>query len=207
MTDQPADLSGEPTDEDLIRYWENRAMDLMFESVEFAKRAQSWRDFQVGCAVLAFRKNAPLDKRFGVFFGANVKVAEDVRPVCAEMAAILAARYADYDRIIGVALCGEPLEDQEHRCTLPFLHPCVHCRKTMEKLSIVTPQTRILSVWFKPVSPEELEQMRKSPGLETISEARKIERIEMDFAEMIRFHKEIASRGWVGQTLVVGSPR
>jgi cytidine deaminase len=116
----------------------------MFQAIEASRRAMSYRNFNVGCAVFAHRGNA--EQPWGIFAGANVKVEQDSRPMCAEMTAIFAAYHALYEIIVGIAVFGSPQEDHASGLHPKHLHPCGECRKVMQRLSIVKPDTRILSV-------------------------------------------------------------
>lgn len=120
--------------------------------VEMARRARekaiSWRNFQVGCALLAFRSTGALSagERLRVFTGANMKVAQDVRTVCAEAIAIGAARAARYDRITAMVICGTPQKEDGCPAEYPTLHPCRDCRALFRALPEVRPNTRIITI-------------------------------------------------------------
>ena len=159
--------------------WNNDKDDLMMRAMKASNRAQSWRNFNVGCAVLAYKADASIEDRWRIFVGANVKVTQDARPVCAEMTAILTALHSDFDRIIGLSVFGKPQdeEDRESGIKPKHLHPCPDCRKTMEKLSIVAHDTMLLCVKVGPVE--------GSLGEE---ESQSILTEEMTFAELLAAH-------------------
>lgn len=102
------------------------------------QRAISWRNFRVGCAVLAYSAEG----RWKVFTGFNVKRAGDSRDgkVCAEVIAIYAAMKAGYDRIIGMVIVGKPEPE-----SLPTLRPCRECRLVFKALRM-RPETLVVTI-------------------------------------------------------------
>ena len=107
---------------------------------------QQYRNFSVGCALLAFRNDVSIaDGRWKVFYGMNAKVNSDSRPVCAEPVAIGSAYAAGYTEVIGMVVVGETQEDDQSGLYPPTLHPCHQCRTLMKGHPILTPRTRILT--------------------------------------------------------------
>ena len=119
--------------------------------VEAAKRVRktsnSYRNFQVGCAIWAFKTLAyNAGGRWAVFTGSNIKLTEDSRPVCAEQFAIGAAKSGGYDKIIAMVVVGEPQPDAESKLQSKTLHPCSECRKIFQATPEMTPETLILTI-------------------------------------------------------------
>lgn len=114
------------------------------------KHAASWRDFRVGCAAFAWdpKRHALADfgERWKVITAANMKPVEGEQNICCERLAIGTARNAEYERIIGLVVVGEPQPDHRSGLITPTLHPCYHCRTFMlampetnrEPLTIIT---------------------------------------------------------------------
>lgn len=115
---------------------------------EAAAGGRSWRNFQVGCALLAcrparFQRISPWD--FNVFTGANSKPTEHGYNVCAERFAIYQAIAAGYDEILLMAVAGRPQPDTHSGHCALTLHPCGNCRTFLA----TTPEaehTRIITV-------------------------------------------------------------
>lgn len=146
-------------DEEHYRRWIAARETLVWKAYAARERAISYRGFKVGCAVYAWRpyreaKEAwqvsedPADYmgvRWTTFTGANMKTAEDIRPVCAEQVAVSAARMAGYTRIIGIVVVGEPQTDHDSGLSHRTLHPCGVCRRTLAALPEVHGDTPILT--------------------------------------------------------------
>lgn len=104
----------------------------------------SWRNFCVGCAVWAFRKDAStIEDRFRVFYGMNTKVAENSRNICAEPVPMGAALASAYTKIIGLVVVGNPQADERGETPLT-LRPCAHCRELMRHHPLIKPDTYIV---------------------------------------------------------------
>lgn len=110
-------------------------------------RASSYRNFAVGCLAYAFRSRPQylLRSPYKSFLGSNMKPVSDGPNVCAEMAAIQAARHEGYDLIVGLVITGEPQEDHQSRLVTPTLHPCGKCRTIMASLPEMRPDTLIVT--------------------------------------------------------------
>lgn len=115
------------------------------ESAEI--RAASWRNFRVGCALLAFKTSSAYSaaERWMVFAGSNIKITKESRTICAEQIAVSAAREAGYDRIIGMIIVGNPQPEEGSLKEYPTLHPCKECRRMFSGLSVVTGNTIIVT--------------------------------------------------------------
>ncbi|PJE75745.1 hypothetical protein COV04_03215 [Candidatus Uhrbacteria bacterium CG10_big_fil_rev_8_21_14_0_10_48_11] len=83
--------------------------------------------------------------RWTTFVGANLKTAENIRPVCAEQGAVSAARMAGYTRILGLAVVGIPQADHDSGLTHRTLPPCGVCRRTLSAFPEMRSDTRILT--------------------------------------------------------------
>jgi cytidine deaminase len=118
------------------------------------KYAFSYRNFKVGCAVLAFSRQQQYLTGFKVagykvFTGFNVKPqAGDGPNIHAEEIAIGAARSEGYDTIVAIIVVGETQEDHASGRTMPTLHPCGRCRALLAALPEVKNTTIILTAHF-----------------------------------------------------------
>ncbi len=182
-----AHLVPELQDERFLKWFESRDS-LVDRAIAATAKSQSYRSFRVGCAVLAYRTDAPSGERFRVFVGANVKVSKDARPVCAEAVAILSAYHAGYDCIIGLVVVGGRNEDHESGLVPETLHSCGECRKLMKFLkardgtNVVSSETRMLFVRVdSALDPENPEGTDEVP--DTMIEE------EMSFAELCEQHR------------------
>jgi len=120
---------------------------LIERAQEARRKAISYRNFRVGCAVWAFKTDAvQVTGRWSVFTGSNLKVAEGARPICAEQLALGAAKSAGYDRIIAMVVVGEPQEDAESGIQSRTLHPCGECRRVFQEVPEVSPDTLLLAL-------------------------------------------------------------
>jgi cytidine deaminase len=115
-------------------------------------QAVSWRNFNVGCAVYAWRpwdqQEHPWDyfsSRWCIFTGANIKPRSDVATICAEQVAILAAIQAGYSRIIGLSVVGPLQADSVSGLEHKTLHPCGLCRAFFRAQCQITGETRVLT--------------------------------------------------------------
>jgi cytidine deaminase len=119
------------------------------------KFAFSYRNFKVGCAVLAFSREQQMlagykVAGYKVFTGFNVKPQSGDGPnIHAEEIAIGAARAEGYDTIVAITVVGETQEDHQSGKTMPTLHPCGRCRALLSALPEVKNSTIILTAHFK----------------------------------------------------------
>jgi cytidine deaminase len=117
--------------------------ELLWRAAQARFRAMSYRNFDVGSAVLAFRSKRRHKDAWGVFGGMNTKHARNMRPVCAEPIAINAAYEAGFDLIIGIVVVGELREEDVG--TIKTLHPCQECRWFMHGHPIVDEKTLVMT--------------------------------------------------------------
>lgn len=117
------------------------------------QKARSWRDFKVGCSVLAYNREYALwdhpkyGERYKAFDGWNIKLSQDAEwMVCAEEMAITAAISAGYSMIILVVVCGEFQADDKTGVSGTTLRPCTKCRKIMRAVPIIHNRTRIVTI-------------------------------------------------------------
>jgi cytidine deaminase len=138
-----------PEDEHFNRFWQLREHLVIRAREAAAKYALSWRNFIVGCAVFAYDSKRTEYWQFGtrwkIFTGCNFKPFEDGHNVCAEQIAIGAAVNEGYERIIGMALVGEPQPDGETGLKGKTLYPCKNCRAFFQALPQVRSDTIIIS--------------------------------------------------------------
>jgi cytidine deaminase len=172
------------TDEEHFRRWSESRMALVQGAYEAMERAVSWRNFNVGCAVYAWRPYIEADGwllaedpadylgvRWKAFIGANVKPGENIRTTCAEQVAAFAAHMAGYTRIIGMVIVGTPQPDDESGLMRHTLHPCATCRRVLAALPEVRGDTRILT-----------------GGLAHDDEGERIDLEEFSFEEILKLH-------------------
>jgi len=121
---------------------------LISRAQEASQYANSYRDFQVGSAVLAFNPQAtePANS-YHVFVGANLKPAKDGPKVCAEQIAIGSAIANGYSVIIALAVTGERQPDSKSGLNPPTLHPCWECRTLLRDMPQVSDDTFIITTF------------------------------------------------------------
>ncbi len=106
-----------------------------------AQNALSYRNFHVGCAVLAWNGRA-----YRTFLGANMKPAKDGPKTCAEQVAVGSARARGYRLIVAIVVVGEPQPDDTSKVETATLHPCWLCRTIFRNIPEVTDDTVVLTV-------------------------------------------------------------
>ncbi len=112
-----------------------------------AQRAYSYRGFNVGCALLAWRpKGISPTEKYKVFTAANVKPLQHIPKQCAETTAACYARSNGYTKVIAIVVVGEPQQDADSGVSSITLHPCAHCRTLLSSLPEVASDTIILTV-------------------------------------------------------------
>ena len=118
--------------------------------------ADSWRAFDVGCSLLAFKAHpVRVGDRYRIFNGTNVKPEEDDGvDMHAEGIALEAARMAQYDEVIGMVIVGEP---EPHEDASPTLRPCKKCRQFFTRSSLVINDTIIFTITHSEYEPEAFE--------------------------------------------------
>jgi len=99
------------------------------KALEAYRRAISWRNFLVGCAVLASKKG----EGYKIFAGANCKTEKNGYPICAEQVAIMATVAEGYDRIHYIVVVGKAQKD-ESGVLRETLHPCAKCRQILSDI-------------------------------------------------------------------------
>ena len=121
--------------------FQRRRKNLIRRARKAAARANSWRGFRVGCAVLAWN-----GKKYQSFVGANVKPVDGGSKFCSEWQAIGTARAEGFHLIVAVVVSGKPQMDQRSGFEPPTLHPCEACRFLMRNISEILDDTIILTV-------------------------------------------------------------
>jgi cytidine deaminase len=143
-----------------LRRFSSAAFTLYWRAEHARKRGLSWRNFCVGCAVWAFRKDAYyVERRWWCFTGMNTKVEENSRNICAEPVALGAALASEYTEIIGMVVVGQPQADESGK-THPTLRPCAHCRLLMKNHPLITPRTIIVTAT---PPPREIDSLAEVP--------------------------------------------
>ncbi len=147
-------------EEHFKRFWQMREHLVLRAREAAANHARSWRNFVVGCAVFAYDSKRTADwqlgRRWWIFTGCNFKPFEGGHNVCAEQIAIGAAVNEGYERIIGMALAGEPQPDGQTGLTAKTLYPCGNCRAFFKALPHVRPSTVIISATLEEIGPVEV---------------------------------------------------
>lgn len=112
-----------------------------------AGRAVSYRNFRVGCAILAWTPTPrTLADSYRVFLGANMKANPNTPKVCAEMTALGGAIAEGYTRILGICVAGIPQPDADSGVESATLHPCSVCRTYLATIPQVAADTRVFTV-------------------------------------------------------------
>lgn len=141
--------------EKLSAFWQIREY-LIKRAHEAREIAESWRNFRVGCSLLAL-KSHPTDigDRYHIFVGANVKLAEENGiDMHAEAIAVEAARMAEYNEVIGMVVMGEP---QLNEGPAPTLRPCRKCLEFFSHSSLINNDTIILTLTHPEYNPQDFE--------------------------------------------------
>ncbi|HVV39094.1 MAG TPA: hypothetical protein VHD31_02090 [Candidatus Paceibacterota bacterium] len=116
---------------------------LYWQAVRARTLASSYRGFDVGCALLAFKPGQPHRESWEVHLGMNTKVSRNARPVCAEPIAISGAYASGCSWVIGMVIVGE-LREEDVGIT-KTLHPCEECRMFMDDKPVIRPDTIIVT--------------------------------------------------------------
>lgn len=102
----------------------------------------NYRDFLVGCAMLAYNGS-----EYRIFWGANFMPALKPGPKrCAEFEALEKAIKAGYLEIIAIAVAGLPQRDGRSGKDCKTLPPCGECRTMLSGWNGVKPETIIFTV-------------------------------------------------------------
>lgn len=129
-----SDPDDDPKKQAEFRYFVVYLPELRDGAFTAREQAISYRDFKVGCAVLAHNPEAPEEKCLAMFLGANIKATKESRPICAEQVAVQAARCSGYPDIIGIVVVGvpQPQEDPHSHVDFLALDPCKECVTTFK---------------------------------------------------------------------------
>ncbi len=131
--------------EEQLRRFNNALFPLYYQAVRVREQGMSWRQFNVGCAIWAFREDASTHSdRWRVFYGMNSKILEGSRNICAEPIPLGAALASAYTEVIGVVIVGQTQED-ERGITPLTLRPCAHCRLLMKNHPLIKPHTLVVT--------------------------------------------------------------
>lgn len=114
-----------------------RIVDLSQQAVE--RLGTSYREFKVGCAVLAFDEPS---MRTGIYLGGNFTPYEGAEWNCAEKRALQRVENYGFSEVLALAVSGPPQVDVSG-VEFPTLHPCHKCRAMLEQSSLVQSDTLI----------------------------------------------------------------
>jgi cytidine deaminase len=143
------------TAEQLMIYQQSKQY-LIDRARDVAQYASSYRNFKVGCAILAWRPEGQgMTGHYKVFAAANVKPLADGPKQCAETTAVCYARSNGYTTIIAIVVAGEPQADDKSGIRSATLHPCWRCRTLLRALPEVEDETIVLTVHNHNVTVEE----------------------------------------------------
>jgi cytidine deaminase len=114
------------------------------EAIRARGKALSYRNFNVGSALLAYKSGVEHREAWGMFSGANTKHAPNMRPICSEPISINSAYMKDFTRVIGIVIVGE-LREEDEQAGLKTLHPCQECRWFMHDHPLIDDDTLVLT--------------------------------------------------------------
>jgi cytidine deaminase len=121
----------------------------------------SWRNFQVGSALCAFRQRVVnFQDHWQIFAGMNLKFAETERNTCSEQVAVGSAHASRFSSIVGMVIVGVPQADEKgiiHKT----LRPCAHCRKFLRRNPLIRKETIIVTA--HPPSHKDVESWDEIP--------------------------------------------
>lgn len=104
-------------------------------------RAQSYRGFKVGSAVLAFKPNVRHHESFRAFPGMNIKFSAQMRTTCSESVALGGAHAGGFDLIVGIVVVG--ILREEDIAVIPRLLPCDNCKELLKYHPISHSKARV----------------------------------------------------------------
>lgn len=113
----------------------------LIQLVDLAEQArdrlgESYRNFTVGCAVLAYRSQ---QNYMGIYFGGNYTPFKGADWNCAEKRAIGYTKLNGFDNVLALAVVGIPQDDTK------TLHPCSKCRDMLTTEPTVSLDTLIVT--------------------------------------------------------------
>ncbi len=115
---------------------------LYHQAVGARNLAMSYRDFNVGSSVLAFKYGKEHSMSWSTFNGMNTKHARNMRPICSEPIAINGALADGCELIIGIVVVGNLREEDVN---IKTLHPCQECRWFMHGHPLIDADTIVLT--------------------------------------------------------------
>jgi cytidine deaminase len=135
-----AQITPEPGEEEIQRRWMNAREVVLWRAVYASSHSISYRPFPVGCAMWGYKPQAHFSERWNIYKGANVKAFQELPKVCAETTAFMGALQDGFSRIVGMAIVGNPREEDRE----DLLYPCENCRLTMRRVSIIRADTHVI---------------------------------------------------------------
>lgn len=133
-------ITSEPGEEEIQRRWFNAREVVLWRAVYAATHSISYRPFPVGCAAWGYKPHAHPLERWNVYKGANVKAFAELPKICAEATSLMGAMQDGFSRIVGMAIVGNPREEDAE----DVLYPCENCRLTMRKIPIIRADTHVI---------------------------------------------------------------
>jgi cytidine deaminase len=119
-------------------------------------RGRSYRDFRVGAAAFVTSRQPGRMRALGrtpqhIYTGANWKLGRDERNTCAEQEIVAQLRQNQHlfpaRRILALAIYGHAQDepDAESGIRTLTLHPCRHCRRLLQEIPEMRPDTIIIT--------------------------------------------------------------
>lgn len=106
------------------------------------KLRKQYRNFYVGCALLAYSEKAV---SYRIFTGYNTKPKKNVKKKCAEVRAFEAAVKAGFTEAVSMVVVGLPQMDAGSKKHTLTLHCCPECRAFLVKHPLMKPDVPIVS--------------------------------------------------------------
>ncbi len=121
------------------------------------KRGHSYRGFQVGAAAFLSSTKPTLLRELGrpkqvIYTGSNWKAGKDERNTCAEQEIVAQIRQQQHlfpaRKILALVIAGERQDepDAESGVLTATLHPCRHCRRLLQQVQEIKPDTVIITI-------------------------------------------------------------
>jgi cytidine deaminase len=121
----------------------NNMMAIIRAAAHAEEMAESWRNYKVGAAVLAYNFEA---RAFGVTVGANYKPQQGGGPnIHAEQVALAKARRIGFNEVFAIGVRADPEDDDANPRHLPTLPPCGRCKGMLADAPEVSDRTLVLS--------------------------------------------------------------
>lgn len=107
-----------------------------------SEQAVSWRNYRVGAVAIAYNLEAPA---MGIVVGANFKPDRTTGlNLHAEQIALAKARQHHLNKVMALAVWGDPNDENANPTKAPTLRPCRRCSDMFDIAPAVLPETFIL---------------------------------------------------------------